>query len=108
MEALDSLKLRVHKVKRFIGRIEKGFDFLGYRFQPSRKLRPSVESLRRLVVRAGRLYEQGADMNRLRQYVTRWYCWLHGGIRGMVTRKGGEKRYLVFILNHLLINGLIL
>jgi hypothetical protein len=39
--------------------VEKGFDFLGYHFHPSRKLRPAAESLRRLAVRASRLYEQG-------------------------------------------------
>ncbi len=44
---------------------------LGYQIHPSRRLRPSVESLRRLVVRAGRLYEQGDDIRRLWQYVTR-------------------------------------
>jgi hypothetical protein len=57
--SVKSLGLHLHqKEKRFVGRIEKGFDFLGYHFNPGRKLRPSAESLRRLVIRAGRLYEQ--------------------------------------------------
>ena len=31
---LDALQLEKHPGKTFIGRIEKGFDFLGYRFTP--------------------------------------------------------------------------
>jgi hypothetical protein len=52
-----SLGLELHRQKRFIGRIDGGFDFLGYRIHPSRKLRPSTESLHRLATRARRLYE---------------------------------------------------
>jgi hypothetical protein len=64
-----SLALALHRQKRFIGRIDGGFDFLGYRIHPSRKLRPSTESLHRLATRARRLYEQGAGHGRLRRYV---------------------------------------
>jgi len=42
-----------------------GFDFLGYRLHPVRRLRPSVESINRLKIRARRLYEQGASVERL-------------------------------------------
>ena len=40
-----SLCLELHQKKRFIGRIDNGFDFLWHRIHPSRKLRPSAESL---------------------------------------------------------------
>jgi len=50
--------------------MEKAFDFLGYHFHRSRKLRPSAESLRRLVERARRLYEKKGDHNRFWQYVS--------------------------------------
>src|SRR5208283_6084929 len=76
----------------------------GYRIHPSRKLRPSTASLRRLMPRARRLYEQGADPGRLRRYVTRWTCWLWGGLDGQVCRKGGLRHYLVFVLKQLLIS----
>ena len=70
--ASGGLGLRVHrKEKIFIGAATKGFDFLGYRFQPRRKLRASRESLRRLRVRTRRLDEQGADRRRLREYLLR-------------------------------------
>ena len=90
---LSGLGLRVHRKEQlFIGAATKGFDFLGYRFHPRRKLRASRDSLRRLRVRAHRLHEQGADSRRLRQYVLRWWRWLLGGLDGLVSRKGGVRR----------------
>ena len=96
------LKLRLHrKTKCFIGRTDNGFDFLGYTIHPQRKLKPSPVSLQRLVARARRLYEQGGSKDRLWEYVTRWHRWLHGGLRGLVSRKGGVKRYYIYILHRL-------
>jgi hypothetical protein len=103
---IHSLGLDLHQKKRFIGRIDSGFDFLGYRIHSSRKVRPNAESLQRLVTRARRLYEQGADGCRLRQYVARWTRWLWGGLDGLVFRKGGVKHYTVFVLKHLQISGI--
>ena len=82
---LETLKLTVHPDKRYIGKTEKGFDFLGYRFTPQQRLEPAVQSLTRLFERARRLHEKGADSRRLRQYVQRWVSWLHGGLQGAVT-----------------------
>ncbi len=96
------LKLRLHrKTKCFIGRTDNGFDFLGYTIHPQRKLKPSPVSLQRLVARARRLYEQGGSKDRLWEYVTRWHRWLHGGLRGLVNRKGGVKRYYIYTLRQL-------
>ena len=95
---LGSLHLRLHRVKRFIGRTSAGFDFLGYRLHPGRKLRPSKESLRRLRARARRLYEREGDVTRLRQYVRRWWQWLHGGLWGRVRWAGGAERITRHIL----------
>jgi len=99
---LSTVMLRVHdKQKRYIGRTTEGFDFLGYRLHPHRRLRPSYESTRRLKERARRLYEQGASMTRLRLYVVRWWRWLLGGLDGLVCRKGGVKRYWTRVFTHL-------
>ncbi len=95
---LRFLHLRLHKTKRYIGKTTVGFDFLGYRLHRGRKLRPSGESLHRLRTRASRLYERGADVNRLRLYVRRWRRWLHGGLRGCVSRQGGDERIIRHIL----------
>ena len=65
-----------------------GVDFLGYRIHPDRLLRPALQRLNRLFERARRLHEQGADEHRLRQYVQRWFTWLHSGLRGRVSKKG--------------------
>lgn len=100
-----SLGLRLHQQeKRFIGRIAAGFDFLGYHFQSGQKLRPSVESLRRFAERARRLYEQGNDIHRLRQYVTRWVSWIRGGLQEYVSLDGGIKKYWNYVMKALQIN----
>ena len=98
---LQPLHLRLHRVKRYIGRTCRGFDFLGYPLHPGRTLRPSKESLRRLRMRARRLYEREGDIGRLRQYVRRWWCWFHGGLWGWVRRAGGAERITQTILAHL-------
>jgi hypothetical protein len=98
---LEQLKLTVHPDKRYIGKTHRGFDFLGYRIHPDRKLRPAVQSLNRLIVRSRRLHEQGVDENRLRQYVQRWFIWLHGGLRNRVIDTGGFNRIWLFVLKHL-------
>jgi hypothetical protein len=36
---------------------------------------------------------QGVSVNRLRQYVDRWCCWLWGGLDGRVTHQGGVEKY---------------
>ena len=54
-EEIAPLGLHLHRVKRFIGRTTRGFDFLGYRIRAGARLRPSAEGLRRLRERARRL-----------------------------------------------------
>ena len=80
-----------------------GFDFLGYRFQSGRRLRPAKQSLERLLTRSRRLYEQGATRARLWRYVERWVEWLWGGLGRIVSRKGGRRTYWVYILKRLAI-----
>jgi RNA-directed DNA polymerase len=98
---LESLRLCVHRTKRFIGKTSHGFDFLGYQIHPGRAARPSREAYRRLRLRARRLYEREGDLNRLRQYLQRWWQWLHGGLDRLVCRKGGLQRLIRHILSHL-------
>ena len=97
-QIIDKLKLTIHQdKKRFIGKTEKGFSFLGYFFKSGRKLRPAKESLNRVVERTNRLIKQGTDVCRIREYVTRWYCYFHAGLLGIATYKGGIKRIQKFI-----------
>ena len=46
-----------HPDKTFIGRIERGFDFLGYHFNPA-GLTVAKATIEKFVARATRLYEQ--------------------------------------------------
>ena len=54
---LGSLGLEKHPDKTFIGRIERGFDFLGSHFRPDR-LSVAAKTIENFVARAIRLYEQ--------------------------------------------------
>ena len=86
---LASLRREKHPDKTFIGRIKRGFDFLGYHFD---RRHPAIASatLARAVERMTRLYEQGATDPRsavLDEYVRRWCRWARAGLH----------RYAVFI-----------
>ena len=54
---LTSLGLRKHPDKTFIGRIEKGFDWLGYHLRPD-GLRLATQTLRSFAARMTRLYDR--------------------------------------------------
>ena len=80
---LGSLNLEKHPDKTFIGRIEKGFDFLGYHFRPDR-LSVAAKTIENFVARATRLYEQepgeAEASARLGLYVRRWVRWTRAGL----------------------------
>ena len=69
--------------KTFIGRIEKGFDFLGYHFGPQ-GVRMAQKTITAFVERALRLYEQEAGgasgPSRFGAYVRRWVGWARSGV----------------------------
>ena len=75
---LDDLKLEKHPDKTFIGRIDRGFDFLEYRFV-AEGLRLAAQTKQRFVERATRLYEQGATASRIGDYVRHWLTWVRSG-----------------------------
>jgi hypothetical protein len=56
-QTFNELKLEKHPGKTLIGRIERGFDFLGYHYHP-KALTVANKVLMRFVERATRLYEQ--------------------------------------------------
>ncbi len=80
---LGSLRLEKHPDKTFIGKIERGFDFLGYHFSRD-GLRVAKATIQRFVERASRLYEQkrvGAGApDALGMYVRRWVRWVWAGL----------------------------
>ena len=67
-QTFNELKLEKHPDKTLLGRTERGFDFLGYFIKPGR-LSVSLKSIKNFMERIDRLYEQGADSDRIGQYV---------------------------------------
>jgi hypothetical protein len=82
-QTFDELKLEKHPDKTFIGRVEKGFDFLGYHISPE-GLSLAKKTVENFISRAIRLYEQepGEDFasSRLGLYVQRWFRWVVAGL----------------------------
>jgi hypothetical protein len=80
---LNLLKVEKAPDKTFIGRIENGFDFLGYHFSPD-GLSVAEKTIEKFLARVVRLYEQeqeepfGSPL--LGLYVRRWVGWLYGGV----------------------------
>jgi RNA-directed DNA polymerase len=80
-QTFSELRLEKHPDKTFIGRIEKGFDFLGYHFSPE-GLSMAEKTIEKFLARAVRLYEQereepcGSPL--LGLYVERWVRWVRG------------------------------
>ncbi len=71
---LTRLNLAQHPDKTFIGRISKGFDFLGYHFSPV-GLTVAQATVERFIEKANRLYEQEPHSRALGLYVRRWLGW---------------------------------
>ena len=84
-QIFNELNLEQHPHKTLIGRIERGFDFLGYHFGP-RGITLAKKTIIHFITKALRLYEQEPPhtrMRRLGEYVIRWIRWVNAGnIRG--------------------------
>ena len=80
---LHALQLEKHPEKTFVGRIEKGFDFLGCRFT-RQNLTVARKTIENFPERALRLYEQEPGERggspRLESYATRWRRWATAGL----------------------------
>jgi len=107
-EALEQLKVQKHPFKTFIGRISHGFDFLGYQMTLESALGLDVagQTVNNHFDKIVRLYEQGAGIERIGQYVKGWWQWVNAGVDVMLQRAeelwkrkwdglhGGIKRYI--------------
>jgi hypothetical protein len=75
------LKLEKHPDKTMIGRTDRGFDFLGYRFKPER-ITLAQKTISNFITKALRLYEQEPPHRRRRRlgaYGLRWIRWATSG-----------------------------
>jgi hypothetical protein len=82
---LGSLDLLKHPDKTFVGRTERGFDFLGYHFGPE-GFTVAAETIEQFVARATRRYEpepgEACASARVGMYVRRWVRWAAAGLGG--------------------------
>ena len=81
-EILNELNVEQHPDKTFVGRISRGFDFLGYDFSPAGITGMSRRTVEKFAKRVAQLYEQGADAVGIGQYVRRWLRWTTAGLDG--------------------------
>ena len=85
-EILEKLKVSKHPDKTDAGRIEKGIDFLGYRFSPE-GLTISQQTLNRMATNLSGLQEQQVSDKRLRIYWRRFISWSFSGLRDFIDWK---------------------
>ena len=97
-QTLAELHVEQHPDKTFIGRISRGFDFLGYAFKPS-GLDAAPPTIERCAQRVSQLYEQGVDLIHIGTYVRRWLRWARSGLRALGA--GLSERALVLVVRSL-------
>jgi RNA-directed DNA polymerase len=89
----NQLKVEQAPDKTFIGRIEKGFDFLGYQFGEE-KLSVSKRTLENHIRRLSRLYEQKKHQPNwkmlLDDYRQHWVTWVYSGIPSSIINFDSE------------------
>ena len=90
-QCFNQLKVQQHPDKTYIGKIDKGFDFLGYHFSKE-PLQLAHQTVKKHVEHLYRLYEQQIKTNAtssvvalvLGDYATRWQRWCVAGL-GVIT-----------------------
>jgi len=81
-ETLNELRLKTHPDKTSMGKIEKGFNFLGYHISSS-GISIAQKSFGKFKETIDRLYEQGADAIRIGQYINRWQGYYGKAVKGV-------------------------
>lgn len=83
-ELMRGLKLKLALNKTFFGRVSKGFDFLGYRFNANGLFGLAQKTLDNHQNKRLQLHEQGASDQRVQAYITAWQRWVRSGIKATV------------------------
>jgi len=96
---LSQLKLTKALDKTFTGKISKGFDFLGYRYDGA-TLKLAVKTLHNMTQKWRQLYEQArkkptpeevtSGVTACVRYLTRWLGWTTAGLNGVTLDDGGS------------------
>ena len=91
-QTLAELKLEPHPDQTFLGRIERGFTFLGYQISGAGVIGVAPSAYAAFQERLVRLYEQNATPDELRrrvgQYVRRWRQWAVSGLGNWAETSG--------------------
>lgn len=74
-QVMARLRVRQHPDNTIIGRIARGFDFLGYRFSVA-GLVVARQTVERCVVRLSQRDEQRVATSRIGTDVQSWACWV--------------------------------
>jgi hypothetical protein len=82
-QIFSALRLKQHPDKTFIGRIERGFDFLGYHFSRG-PMGLATKTIDNMLAKMHRLYEQKKTAPEsavdLGAYYRGWWGWARGGL----------------------------
>lgn len=78
---MHRLKFKLAIDKTFIGRINKGFEFLGYCFNHQGLIGLAKKTIQNFIEHVRMLYEQDTSDRRVAQYVRRWIGWCGAGLR---------------------------
>ncbi len=105
-EVMVELRVEKHPDKTFIGRIARGFDFLGYWFSPQ-GLGVAKKTVDRMLDKVALLYEQGADDIRIETYLKRWWQWVRCRVDGVLTAGGRSHTLSLSALSPSLSVGLV-
>ena len=79
-QVMHKLKFTLALDKTFIGKISKGLDFLGYRFNHTGLIGLASKTIQNHNTRIAGLYEAGACQERILQYIRRWRTWCLAGL----------------------------
>ncbi|NEQ69464.1 MAG: hypothetical protein F6K21_29025 [Symploca sp. SIO2D2] len=78
-EEMAALLVVKHPDKTYIGRVARGFEFLGYWFSPQ-GLSVAGKTVARMVDKVRRLYEHGVSYEGILTYLVRWQRWVLAGL----------------------------
>jgi retron-type reverse transcriptase len=79
-QTLAELQVEQHPDKTFVGSTNRGFSFLGYEFNADGLTGIAEPTSARFVERIRQLYEQGASVARIGDYIRRWLIWVRSGL----------------------------
>lgn len=100
---LKTLQLELHPDKTYLGRIAKGFDFLGHRLnpEPTKAMAPADTTLAQFRTNYQQRYAQGASAACLDEYVRRFTRWCRAGLDEFFTDLDSLFAYIARALNNM-------